>query len=83
MATFFFHEETQPVNKDEDKLVRYYYDDISAEILTRSFRIFFKPARREFIDTTRIPLADLRSDVKTCLTHYLCRRANAIPEDTA
>jgi hypothetical protein len=82
MATFYFHEETCPVNHDEARLVRYYYDNISAEILTRSFRLFSATGRKEFVDTNRIPLADLRADLKSRLTRDLCRRANAIPEET-
>jgi hypothetical protein len=73
MATYLFHEETCPTGHDGVvKLVRYYYDDISAEILTRSFHLF--PGRREFLDNDRVPLADLRPDVKTHLTEFLYRR---------
>ena len=75
MATYFFHEETCPAGHDGVvKLVRYYYDDISAEILTRSFHLFPANARREFLDNDRVPLADLRPDVKTHLIEFLYRR---------
>jgi len=76
MATYFFHEETLPSGDDGVvKLVRYYYDDISTEILTRSFQLFPAGARKEFLDNDRIPLADLRADLKGELTQFLCRRA--------
>jgi len=75
MATYFFHEETSPAGHDGAvKLVRYYYDDISAEILTRSFHLFPGNARREFLDNDRVPLADLRPDLKAQLTECLYRR---------
>lgn len=46
MATSFFHEETIPTDDDTVmELVRYYYDDIAAEVLTRSFHLF--PATAE------------------------------------
>lgn len=75
MATFFFHEETLPTGEDGVvELVRYYYDDISAEILTRSFRLSLATARKTFLDNERIPLADLRADLKTELTRFLSNR---------
>jgi hypothetical protein len=84
MATFFFHEETCPTGQQGvSLLVRYYYDDISAEILTRSFHIFSNRPMKKFLDNDRIGLADLRSDLKTRLTHVLCRRAQAVPESTS
>jgi hypothetical protein len=75
MATFFFHEETFRTGEEGlVRLVRYYYDDISAEILTRSFHLSLATARKTFLDNERIPLADLRADVKTELTRFLSRR---------
>ena len=83
MATFFFHEETCPTGEDGvSMLVRYYYDDISAEILTRSFHIFSNRPKKEFLDNDRIALADLRADLKRQLTKVLYRRANAVSEGT-
>ena len=76
MATFFFHEETCPGEQDGVvKLVRYYYDDISAEILTRSFHLLFPGNVKEFLDNDRVPLADLRPDLKVKLTGFLYKRA--------
>jgi hypothetical protein len=50
MATSFFHEETLPTDDHTAmKLVRYYYDDISAEVLTRSCHIFSSTAVRTFV----------------------------------
>jgi len=75
MATYFFHEETGPMGHDGAvKLVRFYYDDISAEILTRSFHLFSGNARREFLDNDRVPLANLQPDVKAHLTEFLYHR---------
>ena len=75
MATSYFHEETFPADDHKVmKLVRYYYDDISAEVLTRSFHIFPATAGKEFIDNDRIPLADLRADLKVMLTRFLYHR---------
>ncbi len=75
MATSFFHEETLPTDDNTVvELVRYYYDDISAEVLTRSFRLFPETAGREFIDNNRIPLADLRADLKVVLIRFLYHR---------
>ncbi|HEU4684888.1 MAG TPA: hypothetical protein VFS39_10345 [Nitrospira sp.] len=75
MATYFFHEDAMPNGPDDRlKLVRYYYDDISAEILTRSFYVESTSARRKFIDNERFPLADLRPDLKTELTRFLSVR---------
>jgi hypothetical protein len=75
MATFFFHEETFPTGEEgRIKLVRYYYDDISAEILTRSFHLFSATARKTFLGNDRVPFADLRTDLKTALTECLSRR---------
>ncbi len=75
MATYYFHEETRPA-RDEGRvtLVRYYYDDISSEILTRSFLLSRTAGYREFLDNERIPLADLRADVKVVLHEVLCQR---------
>jgi hypothetical protein len=74
MATYFFHEETSPADRDGVVTqVRYYYDDISAEILSRSFHLL-PGGRREFLENDRVPLADLRPDVKAQLTDYLYRR---------
>lgn len=75
MATSFFHEETLPTDDNTVmELVRYYYDDISAEVLTRSFRLFPATGGREFLDNDRIPLADLRPDLKVVLTRFLYHR---------
>ena len=75
MATSFFHEETLPPDDAGNAtLVRYYYDDIAGEVLTRSFRLFALAARTEFIDNERIPFADLRADLKTRLLRFLTRR---------
>ena len=75
MATYFFHEETSPTGDDGlSTLVRYYYDDISAEVLTRSFRLSSMSGRKEFLDNERVPLADLRADLKIELTRFLYRR---------
>ena len=75
MATSFFHEETFPAaDHTVMKLVRYYYDDISAEILTRSFHVFPATGGKEFLDNDRIPLADLRADLKVMLTRFLYHR---------
>lgn len=75
MATSFFHEETLPTDDHTImELVRYYYDDISAEILTRSFRLFPATAGREFLNNERIPFADLRADLKVVLTRFLYYR---------
>lgn len=75
MATFFFHEETLPVDEaGTTRLVRYYFDDIGGEVLTRSFRVFPAAARTEFIDNARIPFADLRLDLKKRLVELLAHR---------
>ncbi|HTL62092.1 MAG TPA: hypothetical protein VL261_10640 [Nitrospira sp.] len=75
MATFFFHEETLPPDDaGHSTLVRYYYDDIAAEALTRSFRLLSSGARMEFIDNERIPLADLRPDLKVLVRDSLTQR---------
>ena len=75
MATYFFHEETCRTGHDGVmKLVRYYYDDISAEILTRSFHVFPDSTKTEFLDNDRVPFADLRPDVKNRLIQVLSRR---------
>jgi|GEM_PF-1084356 hypothetical protein len=75
MATYLFYEETGPTGHDGAvKLVRYYYDDISAEILTQSFHLCPGNARRELLDNDRVPLADLRPDVKEHLTEFLYHR---------
>lgn len=75
MATSFFHEETlAPDGAGRATLVRYYFDDISSEVLTRSFRLFADPVRTEFIDNERIPFADLRADLKARLLELLARK---------
>jgi hypothetical protein len=75
MATSFFHEETLPRDGAGNMtLVRYYFDDISSEVLTRSFRLFADPARTEFIDNERIPFADLRPDLKARLLEFLAHK---------
>lgn len=75
MATYFFHEETCPtVHDGVMKLVRYYYDDISAEILARSFHVERESTRKEFLDNDRVPFADLRPDLKNRLIQVLSRR---------
>lgn len=72
MATSFFHEETLSADDNTAmKLVRYYYDDISAEILMRSFHLFPATAERKFLENDRIPLADLRADLKVVLARFL------------
>jgi len=74
MATSFFHEETLPRDGAGNMtLVRYYFDDISSEVLTRSFRLF-PESRTEFIDNERIPFADLRPDLKTHLLEFLAHK---------
>jgi hypothetical protein len=75
MATSFFHEETIVGDQGGNAtLVRYYFDDISSEVLTRSFRLFADPDRTEFIDNERIPFADLRADLKAQLLEFLARK---------
>jgi hypothetical protein len=75
MATFFFHEETLPPDgQGKAILVRYYFDDIAAEVLTRLFGLSPEKARTEFIDNERIPFADLRADLKTRLLQLLAQR---------
>jgi hypothetical protein len=75
MATYFFYEDTSS-NADDGamSIVRYYYDDISEEIFTRSFRLPPKAVRKEFLGNHLIPLADLRADVKSKLKDFLYRR---------
>ena len=51
--------------------MRYYFDDIAGEVLTRSFRVFASGAHTEFIDNERIPFADLRVDLKSHLLEFL------------
>lgn len=78
MGTYFFHEETLPESADGAKdVIRYYYDDISEDILIRSFRFFSKTIRKEFLGTHRFPLADLRADVKAALHDFLFQRMQA------
>jgi hypothetical protein len=78
MATWFFHEETLDSKKTgEMTLVRYYFDDISSEVITRSFRLFPAHAQTEFIDNERIPFADLRPDVKTRLVECMAQRGRS------
>jgi hypothetical protein len=75
MATWFFHEETLgPDDRGTMTIVRYYFDDIAGEALTRSFHFHTPEARTEFIDNERIAFADLRTDVKTRLIEYMARR---------
>ena len=75
MATSFFHEETIPTDDPTVmELVRYYYDDISAEVMTRSFHLFPATAERQFLENDRIPLADLRADLKVVLIRFLYHR---------
>jgi hypothetical protein len=75
MSTLFFHEQTAPDDEDGARvIVRYYYDDISEDILTRSFRLFPKTVQKEFLGNGLIPLADLRADVKDKLKDFLYRR---------
>ncbi|WP_447987479.1 hypothetical protein [Nitrospira sp. Nam74] len=75
MSTLFFHEQTEPDAEDGARdVVRYYYDDIAEEILIRSFRLFPKTVRKEFLGNDRIAVADLRADVKEKLKEFLYRR---------
>jgi hypothetical protein len=75
MATRFFHEETSSDSEDGAmSIVRYYYDDISEEILTRSFRLPPKAVRKEFLGNGLIPLADLPDAVKAPLKAFLYER---------
>ena len=75
MATRFFHEETSSDSEDGAmSMVRYYYDDISEEILTRSFRLPPKAVRKEFLGNHLIPLADLPAAVKATLKTFLYER---------
>lgn len=75
MATFFFYEETIPTgDSDMLKLHRYYYNDISAQVLVRSFHLLPANLRQIFLDDEHIPLADLRTDLKAVLTRFLCDR---------
>jgi hypothetical protein len=80
MATYFFHEEIQPSDDETATLVRYYYDDISADILTRSFHLIPHTGNKTFIDNELIPFADLRADLKTKLIQFLYRRTQAEPQ---
>jgi hypothetical protein len=78
MATYFFHEEQCPSGEEDIvELVRYYYDDISTEILTRSFRVAVGNAQTEFVGNDRIPLADLRADLKAKLVERQACRAES------
>jgi hypothetical protein len=78
MGTYFFYEDT---SSDADyggmSIVRYYYDDISEDILTRSFRLPPKAVRKEFLGNHLIPLADLPLDVKAKLKDFLFERRQA------
>lgn len=78
MGTYFFHEDTSS-NADDGamSIVRYYYDDISEDILTRSFRLPPKAVRKEFLGNHLIPLADLPLDVKAKLKDFLYERRQA------
>ena len=72
MATSFFHEETLPLDDlGNATLVRYYFDDITGEVITRSFYLLAVSGRTEFIDNERIPFADLRVDLKPRLIEFL------------
>jgi hypothetical protein len=78
MSTYFFHEQTLPDAEDGARdVVRYYYDDISEDILTRSFRLFPTTVQKEFLGNGLIPLADLQADVKAKLKDFLYRRMQA------
>ena len=78
MGTYFFHEETSAQTDDGAmSIVRYYYDDISEEILIRSFRLPQKAVRKEFLGNEMIPLAELTADVKAKLKAFLFERAQA------
>ena len=46
MGTYFFYEDTSDVDDGAMSIVRYYYDDISEDILTRSFRFPPKAVRK-------------------------------------
>ena len=75
MATFFFYEETFPTGTpDLMRLNRYYYNDISAEVLLRSFHLCPATARHLFLDDQHIPIANLRTDLKAILSRLLCDR---------
>jgi len=78
MSTLFFHEQILPDAEDGARVVvRYYYDDISEDILTRSFRLVPKTVQKEFLGNGLIPLADLQADVKAKLKDFLYRRMQA------
>jgi hypothetical protein len=78
MGTYFFHEDTSPDAEDGTRgVVRYYYDDISEEILTRSFRLWPKRGQKQFLGNHLIPLADLPADVKAKLKDFLSERRQA------
>ena len=78
MATYFFYEDTSSDADDGGtSIVRYYYDDISEDILTRSFRLPPKAVRKEFLGNHLIPLADLPLDVKAKLKDFLYARRQA------
>jgi hypothetical protein len=73
MGTYFFHEDTSDANDGAMKIVRYYYDDISEEILTRSFRLLPRAVQKQFLGNHLIP-ADLPADVKAKLKDFLYAR---------
>jgi hypothetical protein len=77
MATYFFYEDTSNADDGAMNIVRYYYDDISEDILTRSFRLPPNAVRKEFLGNHLIPLADLRADVKAKLKDFLYERMRA------
>jgi hypothetical protein len=77
MATYFFYEDTSDADDGAMNIVRYYYDDISEDILTRSFRLPPTAVRKEFLGNHLIPLADLPLDVKTKLKDFLYERMQA------
>jgi hypothetical protein len=78
MGTYFFHEDTSSNTGDGGlSIVRYYYDDISEDILIRSFRLPPTAVRKEFLGNHMIPRADLQADVKAKLKDFLYRRMQA------
>ena len=77
MATYFFYEDTSDADDGGMSIVRYYYDDISEEVLTRSFRLLPKAGRKQFLGNHLIPLADLPADVKAKLKDFLSERRQA------
>ena len=75
MATFFFHEETFSTGDPNLlRLHRYYYNDISAEVLLRSFHRGLATPGQQFVGDQHIPIANLRTDLKAVLTQFLSNR---------